>query len=101
MLLREENARLKAARYQPPSAGSAIDRVRLLTSPEHEGEMLDDAWALLSDCLAIREGLDQVCVEIQSAMASVRDRLSALTVSIESATEGVEPEADAAGRISA
>jgi hypothetical protein len=101
MLLREENARLKAARYQPSSPGTAIDRVRLLASPESDGELLDDAWALLSDCLTIREGLDQAAAEVQAAMTAVRNRLSMLTVSIESAARGVEPGADAAGRISA
>jgi hypothetical protein len=43
MLLREENARLKAARHQPPSLGTAIDRVRMLSTPATEAEQADDA----------------------------------------------------------
>ncbi len=82
MLLREENARLKAARFQPADTGTVIDRVRLLGAAA-DGELMDDAWALLGDCLVIREGLDEVCVELQNAIASIRERLEALAVRIE------------------
>jgi hypothetical protein len=92
MLLREENARLKAARYQPADTGTVIDRVRLLGSLT-DGELLDDAWSLLADCLVIREGLDEACVEIQNAIVSVRERLEALAVRI----EGAIPADSAAG----
>jgi hypothetical protein len=78
MLLREENARLKAARHQPSSAGSAIDRVRMLSTPATDAEQADDAWSVLADCLVIRESLDQACVEIQRAISSVRDRLDGI-----------------------
>lgn len=78
MLLREENARLKAARYQPSSTGTVIDRVRMLPTPATEAEQADDAWSLLADCLVIREGLDQACVEITRAIESVRDRLETI-----------------------
>jgi hypothetical protein len=83
MLLREENARLKAARHQPPSPGNVIDRVRVLAVAKPDGDAVDDAWAVLNECLVIREGLDQMCAEIQSAINRVRDQLSALTLSIE------------------
>jgi hypothetical protein len=84
MLLREENARLKAARHQPPSAGTMIDRVRMLPTPATEAEQADDAWSLLADCLVIREGLDQACVEITRAIESVRDRLETIADRIDS-----------------
>ena len=45
MLLREENARLKAARHEPAGAGSAIDRIRLLNSEASGAATADDAWA--------------------------------------------------------
>jgi hypothetical protein len=82
MLLREENARLKSARHQPSSPGTAIDRVRVLATSANEGEALDDAFSLLGDVLTIRESLDQVCVEIQSALDSVRQRLDTIVTQV-------------------
>ena len=83
LLLREENARLKSARHQPASPGTAIDRVRVLATSANEGEALDDAFSLLGDCLTIRESLDQVCVEIQAALDAVRDRLDSIVTQVE------------------
>ena len=83
MLLREENARLKAARHKPPDTGSMIDRVRMLAEPSGNDELLDESWSLLVECQALREGLDQACVEIQAAIGSVRARLAALGLEIE------------------
>jgi hypothetical protein len=83
MLLREENARLKAARHKPADTGSMIDRVRILAQQSGNDELLDESWSLLAECLALREGLDQACVEIQAAIGSVRARLAALGVEIE------------------
>lgn len=83
MLLSEENARLKAARHQPSNVGTLIDQMRLLAASEGEGEVLDEAWTMLSECLVIQEGLDRACVEIQSAIGDVRDRLSALAIRFE------------------
>ena len=95
MLLREENARLKSARHQPASAGTVIDRARLLTTSSDDGDGLDDAWTVLSECLAIREGLDQVCAEIQSAIDGIRERLATLTLALERDAGGHESGADA------
>ncbi|MGH2856143.1 MAG: hypothetical protein ACRDMJ_01515 [Solirubrobacteraceae bacterium] len=88
MLLHEENARLKSARHRPSDFGSAIDRARVLSladaqaeaeaEADADAERLDDAWAVLSECMAIREGLDQVCAELQGAIETVRERLSTL-----------------------
>jgi hypothetical protein len=83
MLLSEENARLKAARHQPSNVGTLIDQMRLLAAGEGEGEVLDEAWTMLSECLVIQEGLDRACIEIQSAIGDVRDRLSALAIRFE------------------
>jgi hypothetical protein len=94
MLLREENARLKASRHQPASAGSAIDRVRLLATAATEAEAQDDAWSLLAECLMIREGLDQTCAEFQGAISSVRDRLAAITLRLESSLPAAGSEVD-------
>lgn len=84
MLLQEENARLKAARHTPADPGSLIEEVRRLRASSQVNEVLDEAWSVLGECLALREGLDRACIEIQAAMTSVRERLSTLGVSIES-----------------
>jgi len=85
MLLREENARLKAARHQPRSRGTAIDRVRMLSTPATEAEQADDAGRC-GRALVIRESLDQACVEIQRAIGSVRDRLDGIADRIDKST---------------
>ncbi|HUA47222.1 MAG TPA: hypothetical protein VMA77_18445 [Solirubrobacteraceae bacterium] len=83
MLLQEENARLKAARHKPADPGTVIDEVRTLAASSPMDELLDETWSLLAECLALREGLDRACIEIQAAMTSVRERLSTLGVKIE------------------
>lgn len=84
MLLQEENARLKAARHKPADPGSLIEEVRMLADSSAVAEVLDETWSILGECLALREGLDRACIEIQAAMTSVRERLSMLGVKIES-----------------
>lgn len=84
MLLQEENARLKAARHKPADPGSLIEDVRALADSSSVNDLLDETWSVLGECLALREGLDRACIEIQAAMTSVRERLSALGVKIES-----------------
>ena len=101
MLLREENARLKAARHQPSAAGSALERVRMLTTQASTAEAADDAWTLMTDCLVIREGLQQVCVEMQGAISVIQARLEALAMSFEGARPIDHLEADGASSVRA
>ena len=84
MLLQEENARLKAARHKPADPGTLIEEMRMLVDSSAVAELLDETWSILGECLALREGLDRACIEIQAAMTSVRERLSTLGVKIES-----------------
>lgn len=84
MLLQEENARLKAARHKPADPGTVIEEMRMLVDSSAVAEVLDETWSILGECLALREGLDRACIEIQAAMTSVRERLSTLGVKIES-----------------
>jgi hypothetical protein len=84
LLLQEENARLKAARHKPADPGSLIEEVRALADSSSVNDLLDETWSVLGECLALREGLDRACIEIQAAMTSVRERLSALGVKIDS-----------------
>jgi hypothetical protein len=87
VLLREENTRLKAARHQPAGPGSAIDRVRSLTDTARAGDALDDTFSLIGECLAVREGLDQVCLEIGTALDAVRGRLQEIAEQAEATLE--------------
>ncbi|MGO9752496.1 MAG: hypothetical protein ACLP8S_00655 [Solirubrobacteraceae bacterium] len=84
MLLREENARLKAQLHRPSDVGTLIEQLRRLAA-ESGSEALDDVWSLLSECLVIREGLDQACTEIQAAIGDVKRRLARLAVRIDEA----------------
>ncbi|MGO9974788.1 MAG: hypothetical protein ACLP01_18680 [Solirubrobacteraceae bacterium] len=72
MLLRGENARLKAARHDPSDVDTLIDGMRRLGAEKGGAEMIDEAWTLLSECLLIREGLEQACAEIQAAIGAVQ-----------------------------
>ena len=101
MLLREENARLKTARHQPTGVGSTLERVRMLNAQASPADAADDAWALLTDCLVIREGLQQVCVEMQEAITAIQHRLDALAMSFEGARPAERLEADGAGGVRA
>ncbi len=97
MLLREENARLKAERHRPSDVDTLIDQMRRLGAEKGDAEMVDEAWTLLSECLVIREGLEQACVEIQAAIVAVHDRLRNLAVKLDdSAPEGSSPAAASA-----
>lgn len=78
LLLREENARLKAERHQPRDVGTMIDYLRRVGEEHGEGELSDELWSLLGECLVIREELDQACIEIRAAMSAVQDRLARL-----------------------
>jgi hypothetical protein len=86
MLLSEENARLKVERHRPSDVGTLIDQMRELGDQEGPGEVLDEAWTMLSECLVIRQGLDQACAEIQVAIGSVRERLDSLTMRLDDVT---------------
>lgn len=80
MLLSEENARLKAERHRPSDIGTLIEQMRELGDHEGPGEVVDEAWTMLSECLVIRQGLEQACAEIQMAIAGIRERLGSLSL---------------------
>lgn len=82
LLLREENARLKAERHRPPDVGTMIAQMRRIAVDQGEDELSDEAWSLLSECLVIREELSQACTEIKAAMSAVQERLGRLAVRI-------------------
>jgi hypothetical protein len=79
ILLREENARLKAAAHEGPGLGKLLEHARALpaTLEGHESTG-DEAAEMLVEGLVIREALFEVCDEIQASMAEVMARLSSL-----------------------
>jgi hypothetical protein len=81
VLLREENARLKAAQHRRADVGRLLGRARALPSAETDGQRLeDDAAQLLVDGLVVRESLLEICDEIERSMVAFTARLSALGV---------------------
>jgi hypothetical protein len=79
VLLREENARLKAAQHRRADVSRLLGRARALPSAETDGQRLeDDAAQLLVDGLVVRESLLEICEEIERSMVAFSARLSAL-----------------------
>ena len=64
VLLREENARLKAAEHEPASFGRLLSHARTLPGAQmaHE-EYADEAAQALIDVVVLRESLLEVCTE--------------------------------------
>ena len=79
VLLREENARLKAARHQRHNVGDMLERTRSLRSTEVDsGALADDTAQMLVEGLVIRESLIEICHEIERSMVIFEARLDAL-----------------------
>ena len=79
MLLREENARLKAARHQAHDVGKLLERTRSLRSRSSTAANLADETAqMLVEGLVIRESLIEICREIERSMVVFGARLEAL-----------------------
>jgi hypothetical protein len=79
LLLREENARLKAAQHQRADVSRLIGRARSLTNAELDHDSLsDDVEQLLVEGLLIRESLLEICQEIERSMVAFEGKLNAL-----------------------
>jgi hypothetical protein len=78
VLLREENARLKAARHQVPSFGHVVGQMRAMPDLERAEDAADEAAEMLAEVVVLRDSLLEVCQELERAMASVRARLHRL-----------------------
>ena len=80
MLLREENARLKAAEHQ--GAGHrrrcSAARARCRRRAIDDDSVADETTRVLVEGLVIRESLLEICQEIERAMVSFEARLKAL-----------------------
>jgi acetyl-CoA acetyltransferase len=79
VLLREENARLKAAQHRRADVSRLLDRARSLpaAATDSDGDS-DDTAQLLFDGLVIRESLLEICREIERAMVAFEAKLDAL-----------------------
>jgi hypothetical protein len=78
VLLREENARLKAAPHQGPDIASLLGRARSAPTRPDAFAVADEATRMLVEGLVIRESLLEICQEIERAMVSFEARLKAL-----------------------
>jgi len=79
VLLREENARLKAAPHQEPDIARLLGRARSLPDARLDAASLaDETMRVLVEGLVIRESLLEICQEIERAMVSFEAKLKAL-----------------------
>ena len=79
VLLREENARLKASQHRRADISRLLDRARSLSAATADsGGASDDTAQLLFDGLVIRESLLEICREIERAMVAFEAKLDAL-----------------------
>ena len=79
VLLREENARLKAARHQQHDVGKLLERTRSMRTQELDrGQLADETAQMLVEGLVIRESLLEICREIERSMVAFEAKLDAL-----------------------
>jgi hypothetical protein len=79
VLLREENARLKAAQHRRADVSRLLERARSLPSAASDRDgTSDDTAQLLFDGLVIRESLLEICREIERSMVAFEAKLDAL-----------------------
>jgi hypothetical protein len=80
VLLREENARLKASQHQRQDLGRLLGRARDLPAPEaHRDGVADEAAQMLVEGLVIREAMVEICQEIERSMVVFEAKLDALS----------------------
>ena len=90
LLLREENARLKAAQHQRADVSRLIGRARSLAAAEPDRDSIsDDVEQLLVEGLLIRESLLEICQEVERSMVAFEGKLNAL-VAVSHADPGVD-----------
>ena len=79
VLLREENARLKAAPHQAPDIAQLLGARALAAGARLDDDSVaDETTRVLVEGLVIRESLLEICQEIERAMVSFEARLKAL-----------------------
>jgi hypothetical protein len=79
VLLREENARLKAAEHKGPDIDGLLTRARSLSAArDDDAGVADETTKVLVEGLVIRESLLEICRQIERVMISFEARLRAL-----------------------
>jgi hypothetical protein len=79
VLLREENARLKAAEHKGPDIEGLLTRARSLSAArDDDAGVADETTRVLVEGLVIRESLLEICRQIERVMISFEARLRAL-----------------------
>jgi hypothetical protein len=79
VLLREENARLKAAEHKGPDIEGLLTRARSLSAArDDDAGVADETTRVLVEGLVIRESLLEICRQIERVMVSFEARLRAL-----------------------
>jgi hypothetical protein len=79
VVLREENARLKASQHQQQDLARLLGRARDLPAPEaHRDGVADEAAQMLVEGLVIREAMVEICQEIERSMVVFEAKLDAL-----------------------
>jgi hypothetical protein len=79
VLLREENARLKAAEHRGPDIGGLLARARSLPAAQPDRDSVDDeSTRVLVESLVIRESLLEICQDVERAMVAFEAKLRAL-----------------------
>lgn len=79
ILLREENARLKAERHRVPNMDTLVETVRGIAAASAVAENKgDDAWDVLTEAMVMREILMDVCREMERCMLALQHRLRPL-----------------------
>ena len=80
VVLREENARLKASQHQRQDLGRLLGRARALPAPEaHRDGVADEAAQMLVEGLVIREAMVEICQEMERSMVVFEAKLDALS----------------------
>ena len=79
VLLREENARLKAAPHRGPDIAGLLARARALPAADSDPDSAaDESTRLVVEGLVMRQSLLEICREIERAMVTFEARLNAL-----------------------
>jgi hypothetical protein len=79
VLLREENARLKAAEHKGPDIEGLLTRARSLSAArDDDAGVADETTRVVVEGLVIRESLLEICRQIERVMISFEARLRAL-----------------------
>jgi hypothetical protein len=96
LLLREENARLKAAQHQRADVSRLIGRARSLAAAEPDRDSVsDDVEQLLVEGLLIRESLLEICQEVERSMVAFEGKLNALVAVTHGRTRPAETDPEA------